>query len=156
MDTFRFPKVNSSFPSSQTFQTFKTFQSAPLNRMDMNLIVIFCFLAIALTVADFCKVRAEAKAAEAAKKEKEARVREDLVKRIEAIEVTQNTFITNYKDLIHHLSTTHKARIIRDDMRRKYNDYSKRSAEIVSANHTALMNYKKEKDALSAYLIQQG
>ena len=54
-----------------------------------------------------------------------------------------------------HLSTTHKARIVRDDMRRKYNDNSKRSAEIVSANHNSLMNYKKEKDALSAYLIQQ-
>jgi hypothetical protein len=149
MDTFRFPKVNSSFPSVKTFQTFK---GATLNRMDMNLIVIFCFLAIALAVADFCKVRAQAKAAKAAK---EARAREDLVKRIEAMEVTQNTFITNYKDLMRHLSTTHKARIVRDDMRRKYNDNSKRSAEIVSANHNSLMNYKKEKDALSAYLIQQ-
>lgn len=118
----------------------------------MNLIVIFCFLAIALAVADFCKVRAQAKAVAKVKKEK---FREDLVKRIEAMEVTQNIFMTNYKDLMRHLSTTHKARIVRDDMRRKYNDNSKRSAEIVSANHNSLVNYKKEKDALSAYLIQQ-
>jgi hypothetical protein len=106
-----------------------------------------------LAVGDYCRVRAQAKAAKAAK---EARVREDLVKRIEAMEVTQNIFMTNYKDLMRHLSTTHKARIVRDDMRRKYNDNSKRSAEIVSANHNSLVNYKKEKDALSAYLIQQG
>ena len=151
MDTFRFPKVNSSFPSSQTFQTF---QRVPLNRMEMNLIVIFCFLVIALTVADFCKTRAEAKAAEAAEAAKKAAKVEDLMKRVEAMEVTQNTFITNYKDLLFHLSNKHKARIVRNDIQRKYND-NRRNSELILANHNALMNYKKEKDALSAYLIQQ-
>lgn len=140
---FKFPKVNSSFVLPKTAVMAKAY---------MHFIILFCILIVGLAVGDYCRVRAEAKAAKAAK---EARVREDLVKRIEAMEVTQNTFITNYKDLMRHLSTTHKARIVRDDMRRKYNDNSKRSAEIVSANHNSLMNYKKEKDALSAYLIQQ-
>ena len=140
---FKFPKVNSSFVLPKT---------AVMAKADMHFIILFCILIVGLAVGDYCRVRAQAKAAKAAK---EARVREDLVKRIEAMEVTQNTFITNYKDLMRHLSTTHKARIVRDDMRRKYNDNSKRSAEIVSANHNSLMNYKKEKDALSAYLIQQ-
>ena len=140
---FKFPKVNSSFVLPKT---------AVMAKADMHFIILFCILIVGLAVGDYCRVRAQAKAAKAAK---EARVRENLVKRIEAMEVTQNTFITNYKDLMRHLSTTHKARIVRDDMRRKYNDNSKRSAEIVSANHNSLMNYKKEKDALSAYLIQQ-
>jgi hypothetical protein len=140
---FKFPKVNSSFVLPKT---------AVMAKADMHFIILFCILIVGLAVGDYCRVRAETKAAKAAK---EARVREDLVKRIEAMEVTQNTFITNYKDLMRHLSTTHKARIVRDDMRRKYNDNSKRSAEIVSANHNSLVNYKKEKDALSAYLIQQ-
>ena len=140
---FKFPKVNSSFVLPKT---------AVMAKADMHFIVLFCILIVGLAVGDYCRVRAQAKAAKAAK---EARAREDLVKRIEAMEVTQNIFMTNYKDLMHHLSTTHKARIVRDDMRRKYNDNSKRSAEIVSANHNSLMNYKKEKDALSAYLIQQ-
>lgn len=140
---FKFPKVNSSFVLPKT---------AVMAKADMHFIILFCILIVGLAVGDYCRVRAQAKAAKAAK---EARVREDLVKRVEAMEVTQNTFMTNYKDLMRHLSTTHKARIVRDDMRRKYNDNSKRSAEIVSANHNSLMNYKKEKDALSAYLIQQ-
>ena len=140
---FKFPKVNSSFVLPKT---------AVMAKADMHFIILFCILIVGLAVGDYCRVRAQAKAAKAAK---EARVREDLVKRVEAMEVTQNTFMTNYKDLMRHLSTTHKARIVRDDMRRKYNDNSKRSAEIVTANHNSLMNYKKEKDALSAYLIQQ-
>jgi hypothetical protein len=140
---FKFPKVNSSFVLPKT---------AVMAKADMHFIILFCILIVGLAVGDYCRVRAEKKAAKAAK---EARAREDLVKRIEAMEVTQNIFMTNYKDLMRHLSTTHKARIVRDDMRRKYNDNSKRSAEIVSANHNSLMNYKKEKDALSAYLIQQ-
>lgn len=140
---FKFPKVNSSFVLPKT---------AVMAKADMHFIVLFCILIVGLAVGDYCRVRAQAKAAKAAK---EARAREDLVKRIEAMEVTQNIFMTNYKDLMRHLSTTHKARIVRDDMRRKYNDNSKRSAEIVTANHNSLMNYKKEKDALSAYLIQQ-
>ena len=140
---FKFPKVNSSFVLPKT---------AVMAKADMHFIILFCILIGGLAVGEDCRVRAQAKAAKAAK---EARVREDLVKRVEAMEVTQNTFMTNYKDLMRHLSTTHKARIVRDDMRRKYNDNSKRSAEIVSANHNSLMNYKKEKDALSAYLIQQ-
>ena len=147
---FKFPKVNSSFVLPKT---------AVMAKADIHFIILFCILIVGLAVADFCRVRAEAKAAAKAaakvKEAKEASDRENLVKRIEAMEVTQNTFITNYKDLMRHLSTTHKARIVRDDMRRKYNDNSKRSAEIVSANHNSLMNYKKEKDALSAYLIQQ-
>jgi len=145
MDTFRFPKVNTSFPMAVHLTT-------SLNRMDMNLIAIFCFLAFTLVVADFCRVRAAAKAAA---KAKEARDREALMKRIESVEVTHNTFMTNYKDLILHLATLHKARIVRNDAQRKYNDNTRRSAEIVSANHNALMAYKKEKDAFSAYLIQQ-
>ena len=140
---FKFPKVNSSFVLPKT---------AVMAKADMHFIILFCILIVGLAVGDYCRVRAQAKAAKAAK---EARAREDLVKRIEAMEVTQNIFMTNYKDLMRHLSTTHKARIVRDDMRRKYNDNSKRSAEIVTANHNSLMNYKKEKDALSAYLIQQ-
>ena len=140
---FKFPKVNSSFVLPKT---------AVMAKADMHFIVLFCILIVGLAVGDYCRVRAQAKAAKAAK---EARAREDLVKRIEAMEVTQNIFMTNYKELMRHLSTTHKARIVRDDMRRKYNDNSKRSAEIVTANHNSLMNYKKEKDALSAYLIQQ-
>jgi len=140
---FKFPKVNSSFVLPKT---------AVMAKADMHFIILFCILIVGLAMGDYCRVRAQAKAAKAAK---EARAREDLVKRIEAMEVTQNIFMTNYKDLMRHLSTTHKARIVRDDMRRKYNDNSKRSAEIVTANHNSLMNYKKEKDALSAYLIQQ-
>lgn len=140
---FKFPKVNSSFVLPKT---------AVMAKADMHFIILFCILMVGLAVGDYCRVRAQAKAAKAAK---EARAREDLVKRIEAMEVTQNIFMTNYKDLMRHLSMTHKARIVRDDMRRKYNDNSKRSAEIVSANHNSLVNYKKEKDALSAYLIQQ-
>jgi hypothetical protein len=151
MDTFRFPKVNTSFPTAVPLAT-------SLNRMDMNLIVIFSFLAIALAVADFCRLRAEAKAAAKAaakvKEAKEASDREDLMKRIESVEVTHNTFMTNYKDLILHLATLHKARLVRDDMRRKYNDNTRRSAELITANHNAIMAYKKEKDTLSAYLIQ--
>jgi len=120
----------------------------------MNLIILFFILTIGLIVADFCRVRAEARAAKAAAKVKELRDREDLMKRIESVEVTHNTFMTNYKDLILHLATLHKARIVRDDMRRKYNDNTRRSAELITANHNAIMAYKKEKDTLSAYLIQ--
>jgi hypothetical protein len=146
---FKFPKVNSSFVLPKT---------AVMAKADIHFIILFCILIVGLAVADFCRIRAEARAAaKAAAKVKEAKEvsdREDLMKRIESVEVTHNTFMTNYKDLILHLATLHKARLVRDDMRRKYNDNTRRSAELITANHNAIMAYKKEKDTLSAYLIQ--
>ena len=55
---FKFPKVNSSFVLPKT---------AVMAKADMHFIILFCILIVGLAVGDYCRVRAQAKAAKAAK-----------------------------------------------------------------------------------------
>lgn len=77
----------------------------------------------------------------------------DIVKRLEATEAANAICIANLNALMLNLAAFHKARVIRDDTRRRYND-TRRNAELISATHKSEMNYKKAKDNLSSYLIE--
>jgi len=84
-------------------------------------------------------------------KNKETLVR----KRIEAeAEAKANdSCLANLNALMLNLGALHKARIVRNETKKRYND-NRRNTELISALHKAEVNYKQAKDNLSSYLIE--
>jgi hypothetical protein len=76
-----------------------------------------------------------------------------LLKRLEAAEATNAICVANLSALMLNLAAFHKARIVRNDTKRRYND-SPRNRELISATHKAEMNYKQAKDNLSSFVIE--
>ena len=77
----------------------------------------------------------------------------DLTKRLEAAETANAICIANLNALMLNLAALHKARVVRNDTKRRYND-TPRNRELISALHRAEMNYKQAKDNLSSYVIE--
>jgi hypothetical protein len=113
----------------------------------MNLIAFLATLAVLMTsfALSSCRTRQSQKA-------KLQETIQLLTKRLDAAELTSNTVLTEFKDLLLNLATFHAARLVRNDTQRKYND-NRRNAELITANHRSQMNYTKAKDALSTYVI---
>jgi len=78
---------------------------------------------------------------------------EELTKRLETSEANTAICLANLNALMLNLAALHKARVIRNDTRRRYND-NRRSQELITATHKAEMNYKQAKDFLSSYVIE--
>lgn len=88
-------------------------------------------------------------------KNKETLVR----KRIEAANAAEaeakanDICLANLNALMLNLGALHKARIVRNETKKRYND-NRRNTELISALHKAEVNYKQAKDNLSSYLIE--
>lgn len=119
---------------------------------NMNLIALLATLAVVMTsfALSSCRARQSQKAKEAAQLQETI---QQLTKRLDVAELTSNTTLTEFKNLLLHLATLHAARVVRNDTQRKYND-NRRNAELITANHNSHMNYKKAKDELSSYVIK--
>jgi hypothetical protein len=76
-----------------------------------------------------------------------------LLKRLQAAEETNAICVANLNALMLNLAAFHKARIVRNDTKRRYSD-NRRDTELISALHKAEVNYKKAKDFLSSYVIE--
>jgi len=76
-----------------------------------------------------------------------------LLKRLQAAEETNAICVANLNALMLNLASFHKARIVRNDTKRRYSD-NRRDTELISALHKAEVNYKKAKDFLSSYVIE--
>jgi len=90
----------------------------------------------------------------ASQKNKETLVR----KRIEAAKANaaakaNDSCLANLNALMLNLGALHKARIVRNETKKRYND-NRRNTELISALHKAEVNYKQAKDNLSSYLIE--
>lgn len=91
----------------------------------------------------------------ASQKNKETLVR----KRIEAAKANaaeakaNDICLANLNALMLNLGALHKARIVRNETKKRYND-NRRNTELISALHKAEVNYKQAKDNLSSYLIE--
>ena len=77
----------------------------------------------------------------------------DLVKRLEAAEAANAICVANLSALMLNLAALHKARMIRNETKRRYTD-TPRNSELISATHRAEMNYKQAKENLSSYVIE--
>lgn len=77
----------------------------------------------------------------------------DLVKRLEASEATTAICVANLNALMLNLAALHKARVIRNETKKRYTD-KPRNSELISATHKAEMNYKQAKENLSSYVIE--
>jgi|Laugrespbdmm15dd_1035085.scaffolds.fasta_scaffold47445_2 hypothetical protein len=120
----------------------------------MNLVALLATLAVVMTsfALSSCRARQFQKAEVDSKEAKLQETIQLLTKRLDAVELTSNTTLSELKDLLLHLSTLHAARVVRNDTQKKYND-NRRNAELITANHRGQMNYIKAKDALSTYVI---
>jgi hypothetical protein len=114
---------------------------------EMNLIALAATIAVVLTsfALSFCRARLS--------HTKTSTEITNLTKRLEASEATNAICLANVNALILNLAALHKARIVRNETKRRYND-NRRSAELITATHKAEMNYKQAKDFLSSYVIE--
>jgi hypothetical protein len=121
---------------------------------EINLFALCATIAVVLTsfALSSCRTRQWQKADADVKEAKLQETIQLLTKRLDAAELTSNTTLSEFKDLLHHLATFHAARVVRNDTQRKYNDH-RRNAELITANHRSQINYTKAKDALSTYVI---
>jgi hypothetical protein len=78
---------------------------------------------------------------------------QNVAKRLEAAEASNAICLANLNALMLNLAALHKARIIRNETKKRYND-NRRSAELISATHKAEVNYKQAKEFLSSYVIE--
>ena len=114
---------------------------------EMNFIALGATIAVVLTslALSSCRNRLPQK--------EESTSTEELTKRLETSEANMNICLANLNALLLNLAALHKARVIRNDTRRRYND-NRRSQELITATHKAEMNYKQAKDFLSSYVIE--
>ena len=110
---------------------------------EMNLIALAATVAVVLASLAFSSCRTRLKANTVA----------ELSKRLEAAEAANAICLANLNALMLNLSALHKARVVRNDTKRRYND-SPRNRELISVMHRAEMNYKQAKDYLSSYVIE--
>lgn len=128
--------------------TLNALSILPQEQNEMNLIALVTTVAIVLSSFALSSCRARRQAQTKANTQLT-----DIVKRLEATEATNAICVANLNALMLNLAAFHKARVVRNDIKRRYND-SRRDTELISATHRAEMNYKKAKDNLSSYVIE--
>ena len=132
---------------------FNLTDASMFSQQEINLIALMATFAVVLTsfALSSCRARLEQK-----KVANTVEVLADLsllLKRLETAEETNAICVANLNALMLNLAAFHKARIVRNDTKRRYSD-NRRDIELISALHKAEVNYKKAKDFLSSYVIE--
>ena len=121
------------------------FQQTEMNLIALVTTVVVVLISFALSSASqknketLVRKRIEAEAAKANAAEAKAKA--------------NDICLANLNALMLNLGALHKARIVRNETKKRYND-NRRNTELISALHKADVNYKQAKDNLSSYLIE--
>jgi hypothetical protein len=129
---------------------FNLTDASMLSQQEMNLIAfaITCVVVLSSFAHSSCRARLEQ-----TKVANTVELLVELTKKLETAEETNAVCLANLKALMLNLAALHKARIVRNDTKRRYS-YSPRNRELISTLHKAEINYKQTKDFLSSYLIE--